>query len=120
MRLEKLVEHRLVREIEPAYDLLDGHVGILEQVLRLEDHESIYPVRSGTPADSLDQFGKILRRKAELLGIESHIALRSMIISDKTEELVINVLGLGRRSVRLVLSIGKAASPDGTKVIGNG
>ena len=120
MRLEKLVEHRLVREIEPADNLLDGHVGILEQVLRLEDHESIYPVGSGTSADSLDQLGKILRRKAKLLGIESHRALRSMIISDKTEKLVINVLGLGRRSVRLVLSIGKTAGPDGTEIIGNG
>ena len=45
IRLEKLVEDTLVREIQVVHDFLDRSVRIAEHVLRLEDDEGVYPVR---------------------------------------------------------------------------
>ena len=75
MGLEELIEDRLVGEVELVHDLLDGQVGILEHVLRLQDDEVVDPVRRRAPGGLLDEFGEVFRRQAQLVGVEGHSPL---------------------------------------------
>ena len=90
MGLEKLVEHALVGEVELIDNLLYGAVGVFEHIFGLEDDKRVYPVRSRTSADLLDELRKVFGRKAQLFGIESHIPFGCMVFGDKLEELFEN------------------------------
>ena len=57
MGLEELVEDRLVGEVELEDDLLDGHVGVLQEIFRFQDHEFVDPVGSGAAGGLLDELG---------------------------------------------------------------
>ena len=57
MGLEELVEDGLVGEVELEDDLLDGHVGVLQEIFHFQDHEFVDPVGSGAAGGLLDELG---------------------------------------------------------------
>ena len=61
MTLEELVENGGVHEMEAVDYLLDTHVCIFQHILGFKNDIGIYPLRGGTPADLLDEFGEVLR-----------------------------------------------------------
>ena len=96
MGFEELVEDALVGEVQQIHDLLDGFVGIFEQVFGFQNYIGINPVRCAAAAGHFHQFGQVLGRQAQFIGIKSHAALLVVIFGDQGQEAFEYLVHAGR------------------------
>ena len=117
MSFEELVKDGLIGEIKPVNYLFDRDIRVFQQILCLQDHKGVNPLRSRPSAYALDDFGEILWRQAQLFSIESDIPLGIVILRDKAEELIQHHLVSGGRRRSALLCNRDGLSPDGSKEI---
>lgn len=84
--LEEFVERGDGQEVEPVTYLLDGHVGIPQQVLCLEHEEGVNPVGGRLSAHILDHGCQIFGRHVHFVSVETHSLLGQEILRNKRKK----------------------------------
>ena len=84
--IEAFAEKGLVGKVQFLGDLLDGHVGGLQQGFGLQNHAVVDPLSGGAPGSFLYHLREVFRRQAQFVGVIGHIAVfpkRVLHLSDE-------------------------------------
>ena len=86
--LEVLTHKGWVGEVQLVGNLLDRHIGVLEQVLDLENHKLVNPLMHALARVCAHHAREVLRRKVHLVGVELDAALDLVVLVEQVYELL--------------------------------